>query len=247
MTDMTTIDERTRVVADTMSVQMARLLTGSRNVFHGLASPLPAAAIRLAQSYHNPDLEYLNIAGGVDAAPESLSISTCSPTFLEGSRSFFSLTDIFDLCARGRLDTAFLGGVQVDRAGRINNSVIGPFETPKVKLPGGAGSAAIVPRARRTIVWRTRHDHRSIVDSCSFVTASGSVQEVVTPLGVLRMEAGELRIAGWFSYSSHDEIVAQTGFAITDTADCGAIAAPSDAEIATLRTVDPAGIRYSEF
>jgi len=246
MTDTTPTTPVTQT-ADQMAVTMARLLGRSQNVFHGLASPLPAVAIALARALHNPRIEYLNIAGGVNIAAGSIDVSTCSPQFLDGSESFFSLTDIFDLSARGELDTAFLGGVQVDRHGGINNSVIGDFHAPKVKLPGGAGSAAIVPTAHHTIVWRTRHDTRSVVERCAFVTAAGSVREVVTPLGVLVMDGGELKIGRWYSFSSEAEIRANTGFEILTASEAGAEPDPTADELAMLARVDPAGVRYSEF
>lgn len=233
--------------ADRMACAMARALTESTTVFHGLASPLPAVAIALARRLYNPDLVYLNIAGGVNIHPASLEVSTCSPRYLERTESFFSLTDIFDLSARGKLDTAFLGGVQIDRAGRINNSVIGEFAHPKVKLPGGAGSAAIVPTARRTIVWRAKHDPRVLVEKCDFITAAGNVDTVVTPLGVLIREEGELVLAGWFSDTSPEAIREATGFKLRCSAACEELADPDEAELAGLDEVDPTGIRYSEF
>lgn len=234
-------------IADQMAVTMARLLTTSRNVFHGLASPLPAVAIALARAYHHPALEYLNIAGGVNIAASGLAVSTCAPSFLDQSESFFSLTDIFDLSARGKLDTAFLGGVQIDRRGRINNSVIGSFDQPKVKLPGGAGSAAIVPSAQRTIVWRTRHDTRSLVEQVDFVTATGNVREVVTPLGVLAMEDGELRLRSYFAYTSPQEVRDATGFALGDAREMASEPEPTPEELTVLYRVDPDGVRMSEF
>lgn len=243
----TDIPEAVRIAGDQMAVTMARLLTSSQNVFHGLASPLPAVAIALAKAYHNPTLEYVNIVGGVNIAPGAIEVSTCSPRFLSGSETFFSLTDIFDLSARGELDTAFLGGVQIDRSGGINNSVIGDFHAPKVKLPGGAGSAAIVPTARHTIVWRTRHDARSIVERCDFVTARGSVREVVTPLGVLEMRAGELQITRWFVGHSVEEIRENSGFPIAVADDASMEKEPNTEERAALERVDPTGVRYSEF
>ena len=103
-----------------------------------------------------------------------------------------TLTDLFDLAARGRLDTAFLSGVQIDGAGRINMSVIGDFARPTVRLPGGAGSAALMPRAKRTILWRTKHDPRVFVERLDFVTAQGNVDRVVTPLCVFRRRDGRL-------------------------------------------------------
>jgi glutaconate CoA-transferase, subunit B len=247
MTDTITPTAAVKQTADQMAVTMARLLAASRSVFHGLASPLPAVAIALAKAMHNPLLEYLNIAGGVNITSGSIDVSTCSPRFLAGSESFFSLTDIFDLSARGELDTAFLGGVQVDRYGGINNSVIGDFHAPKVKLPGGAGSAAIVPTAHHTIVWRTRHDTRSVVEKCAFVTAAGNVREVVTPLGVLVIDAGELKIGRWYSFSSEEKIRANTGYGILTATGAGEEPASTEDELAMLARVDPAGVRYSEF
>ena len=39
-----------------------------------------------------------------------------------------------------------------------------------------------MPTARRTIIWRTRHDTRTFVAELPFVTATGNVDRVVTPL-----------------------------------------------------------------
>lgn len=233
--------------ADYMAIAMARLLVDTRTVFHGLASPLPAVAIALARALHNPGLVYLNIAGGVNSHSSGLSISTCAPSFLDGSESFFSLTDIFDLSARGKLDTAFLGGVQIDREGRINNSVIGDFSRPKVRLPGGAGSAAIVPTARRTIVWRTRHDTRSFVEKCDFVTAAGNVREVVTPMGTLVVHDGELRLRSWFEFTSPSSIRENTGFDLKNAPGASEDAPPTEEELDKLNLVDRTGVRHSEF
>ena len=124
-----------------MAVVMARLLRNGERVFHGVASPLPMVAILLAKRLHAPTLVYLNIAGSVDPAPVSLTKSSTGPALLAGSATLVTLADLFDLSARGELHTAFLSAVQIDGAGRINMSVIGDFDHPKVRLPGGAGSA----------------------------------------------------------------------------------------------------------
>src|SRR5688572_32227073 len=131
----------TEVIApwDMMTVSMARLLRPRETVFHGVASPLPMVATLLAKRLHAPDLTYLNITGSIDPEPESLPVSTVDPSLLAGTRSLVTLADLFDLSARGRLDVAFLSGVQIDGAGRINLSAIGPFQKPTVRLPGGAG------------------------------------------------------------------------------------------------------------
>ncbi len=229
-----------------MAVAMARLLRDGETVMHGVASPLPMVAILLAKRLHAPNLVYLSIVGGVDPSPSALPVSTVDPALLEGARAQITLTDIFDLAARGRLDTAFLSGAQIDAQGRINLSVIGDFSRPKVRLPGGAGSAALLPTAKRTILWRTRHDRRTFVEQLPFVTAAGNVDRVVTPLCLFRRVNGRLRLESLHPGVSPEEVVAQTGFAL-EAPDVPTTPPPTEAELAALRAVDPNGVIRVEF
>lgn len=232
---------------DTMMViAMARLLRDGERVFHGVASPLPMIAILLAQHLHAPNLVYINITGGVNPQPEALPQTTVDPRLLHGSSVILRLADIFDMSARGDLDTAFLGGVQIDSLGRINMSVIGPYNHPKVRLPGGAGSAAILPTAKRTILWRTKHDPRTFVEKLSFVTASGHVDRVVTPLCVFVKRDGRLRLESIHPYSSAEEVRQQTGFPV-ETAGVPLTPMPTAEELAALAKVDPDRVRLVEF
>ncbi len=232
--------------ATMMVVAMARLLRDGERVFHGVASPLPMIAILLAQRLHAPNLVYINITGGVNPQPESLPESTVDPRLLHGSHVILRLADIFDMSARGDLDTAFLGGVQIDIRGHINMSVIGPYERPKVRLPGGAGSAAILPTAKRTLLWRTKHDQRTFVEKLSFVTASGNVDRVITPLCVFAAREGRLQLESIHPYSSAAEVRQQTGFAV-ETAGVPLTPAPTEQELTALNVVDPEHVRLVEF
>ncbi len=232
---------------DTMMViAMARLLRDGERVFHGVASPLPMVAILLAQRLHAPNLVYINITGGINPHPESLPQTTVDPRLMHGSHVIFKLIDIFDMSARGDLDTAFLGGVQIDAQGRINMSVIGPYDHPKVRLPGGAGSAAILPTAKRTILWRTKHDPRTFVEKLSFVTASGNVDRVVTPLCIFVKRNSRLQLESIHPYSSPEEVKQQTGFPI-ETEGIPITPAPTPEELTTLAQVDPDRVRLVEF
>ena len=230
-----------------MAVSLARLLRNGETVFHGVASPLPMVAILLAKALHAPDLIYLNITGSVDPTPASLPISTVSPMLLHGTRSIVTLTDLFDLAARGRLDTAFLSGVQIDGHGRINMSVIGEFAKPKVRLPGGAGSAALMPSAKRTLLWRTKHDPRIFVDKLDFVTAEGNVDRVVTPLCIFARRDGWLEVETIHPGVSPDQLRAATGFPIDVGGSTPITEPPSDEELAALERIDPTRVSSSEF
>lgn len=241
---MTTDNEFTREI---MTVALARLLKNGETVFHGVASPLPMTAILLAKRLQAPDLVYLNIAGSTDPSPSRLPVSTVDPALLNGARGLVTLTDLFDLAARGRLDTAFLSGVQIDGHGRINMSVIGDFAKPKVRLPGGAGSAALMPKARRTLIWRTKHDPRVFVETLDFVTAAGNVDRVVTPLCVFKRVDGRLTVESIHPGVSPDQLIAATGFPIVADAFTPTTPPPTDEERRLIAEIDPAGVALTEF
>lgn len=234
-----------------MPIALARLLRDGETVFHGVASPAPMIAILLAKRLHAPNLIYLNITGSIDPTPMTLPASTVDPRLLQGTRSLVTLTDLFDLSARGKLDTAFLSGVQIDAQGQINMSLIpgpnGDVHRPKVRLPGGAGSACIMPTAKRTILWRTKHDPRTFVERVSFKTTGGRVDRVVTPLCIFRRVEGRLTVESIHPYSSPDEVQAQTGFSLNLSPAVPITPLPTPEELAALEAVDPEKVRLIEF
>jgi glutaconate CoA-transferase subunit B len=204
-------------------------------------------ATLLAKRLQAPNLVYLNITGSVDPVPDRLPVSTVDPALLRGTRSLVTLTDLFDLAARGRLNVAFLSGAQIDQEGRINLSVIGEFNRPKVRLPGGAGSAALMPSANRVILWRTKHDRRAFVERLDFVTGAGNVDRVVTPLCVFVRREGRLVVESIHPGVTPEQLRAQTGFAIEVDASTPVTPAPTEAELAALAEVDPERVIESEF
>jgi glutaconate CoA-transferase subunit B len=235
----------TETAADFMAVALARLLRDGERVFHGVASPLPMVAILLARRLHAPNLVYLNITGSVDPRPAVLPRSTVDPVLLHGSAALVTLAELFDLSARGGLDTAFLGGVQIDGTGRINLSVIGDFHRPRVRLPGGAGSALILPTARRTILWRTQHTPRSLVERLDFVTAAGNVDRLVTPLCVFRLEGARFTLEALAPGVTVDRVREATGF-LFRVPDDVPVLTPTAAELAALAEIDPERVREIE-
>ncbi len=234
-----------------MPIAMARLLRNDETVFHGVASPLPMVAILLAKALHAPDLVYLNITGSTDPIPETLPRSTVDPALFAHTRSRVTLIELFDLSARGQLDTAFLSGVQIDRGGNINMSLIpgpdGDPHRPKVRLPGGAGSAAIMPTAKRTILWRTKHDPRVFVERVAFRTTGGNVDRVVTPLCIFRRVDGTLEVESIHPYATPDQVRVQTGWPVNVDDSTPRTPEPSAEELKALAAVDPQNVRLIEF
>lgn len=236
--------------ADYITVAMAREIKDGERVFHGVASPMPVVAIQLAKRLHAKNAVYLSIAGVVDADPSSFSnYSTADASIREGAVTEFLLSDIFDLSARGALDVAFLSGAQIDGYGRLNLSAIGSFHQPKVRLPGGAGSAALLPTVKRGILWKTNHDKRSLVEKLDVVTAAGNTEIVITPLGIFKRSSSDqrLRLFSIFPTSTFEEIVENTGFTVEKHADFTPFQSITEEENELLQSIDPNGLRYTEF
>ncbi len=236
--------------ADYITVAMARLINDGERVFHGVASPMPAIAIQLAKRLHAKNAVYLSIAGGVDAEPSGYSgVSTADASLREGAIVDFPLSDIFDLSARGGLDVAFLSGAQIDGQGRINLSAIGPFHKPKVRLPGGAGSAALLPTVKRGILWKTTHDKRGLVDKLDVITATGNTEIVITPLGIFKKSEidNRLKLLSVFPTVTIDEVIENTGFTVEKHENFEVFASVTADEIRLLEEIDGNGVRFSEF
>ncbi len=230
--------------SEMMIVTMARLLTDAENAFMGVASNLPFFAIWLAKKLYNPHLTWLSIPGRVNPNPEFPPRSTVDFQMSRGGDATITLSQIFDMSARGELDVAFLSGVQVDKHGNFNLSHIAEGDKLKIQFTGGAGSALLCANTKRVIFWRTRHDKRSLVDKCSLNTATGNIYSVVTPIAEFRKKEGVLVLNSVFPYSSFDEVSENTGFPISKAPFASP---PTEDELLLLREFDPEGVREIEF
>jgi glutaconate CoA-transferase subunit B len=183
---------------------IAGLLRNGERVATGTLSPLPAAATLLAKMTHAPDLEPL-----IYGDPE-----------LRLAEGFHEL---FALAQQGKIDVFFLSGVQIDREGNINLSVLGDYDRPAVRLPGGAGSSMLSALARRVILFTVNHNPRLFVPRVDFINATatdnvpwrrGGISHVVTPLGIMAFDAVGKRLVLEAVYTgvSLEEVARQTGF-----------------------------------
>ncbi|MRI55636.1 glutaconate CoA-transferase [Methylobacterium sp. DB1607] len=210
---------------------LARFVRPNEITFSGVNSALPMLACLLAKRAYPFAFTYINVAGGVDPSPSMVPISSSDPVLAEGSRSIFANEDFYDLCTRGQMDLCFLGAAQVDALGRTNVSCIGDWHAPKVRLPGGGGGAVMLPTARRAVTWRTEHSRRTLVETLDFVTASGGMHGVVTPIAVFTKRDGRLVLASWHPEASLDEVQDRTGFRFeTDGAEPTQPPTPAEAE-----------------
>ena len=154
-----------------MIINASRALRGSRVVFVGVG--LPNIACNLARRSHSPDMELVYESGVFGAQPARLPLSIGDPTLVSGATSVTSMADLFMYYLQGGLvDAALLGGAQIDRFGNLNTTVIGPYEAPKVRLPGSGGACEIAINARK-ILMIMRLKKRAFVEKLDFQTSPG--------------------------------------------------------------------------
>lgn len=250
--------------AELMAVCLAREISDGDRVLQGLYSPLPMMACLLAKNFHAPNMTYLNTADVIDPQPKELPFSTAGPALQESAVAYIPLWQTFDLAQRGELDLIFLGAAQVDRYGNTNLSVIGPYEKPKVRLPGGAASAHLCA-TMETVIWIPRHNNRVLVEKVDFITGQGYLsggdareragipkggpRKVVTNLCVMDFEPGSkaMRLISLHPGVTVEQVKKATGFDLIIPLTVEETTPPSGNELAFMQEIDPKGVRELEF
>ena len=132
-------------IDELMVVTLAREFTDETRAFNGAVSFIPVCAYLLARKTHAPGLVWAASSIAVDANPERLAESTLSDAIWEGAAMLSNSPFDFWAYAQGaRYNTFAFRGAQIDRFGNVNNTVIGSYEDPKVRLPGGGGMADVL-------------------------------------------------------------------------------------------------------
>ena len=244
--------------SELMTINAARLLRDDDVVFVGVG--LPNLACNLARRTHAPNLVMIYEAGVIGAQPARLPLSIGDPTLVSGALAVCSMYDIFAFyLQRGNVDVGFLGGAQIDRFGNINATVIGPYEHPKVRLPGSGGSMEIAAWANRCYIL-TPHQKRRFPEELDFRTSAGFLGgraerqaahlrgggplAVVTDLGVLEPdETGELVLTALHPGATAEQARENTGWELKVAPSLRLTLPPGDEELRILREdLDPKGI-----
>jgi glutaconate CoA-transferase subunit B len=235
------VDGATAVSADEMmAVEASRRLQDGTVCFVGIG--LPSLAANLARRTHAPGCVLVYESGTIGAKPADLPLSIGDGELADTADAVVSVPEMFAYWLQGgRIDVGFLGAAQIDKHGNLNSTVIGDYDKPDVRLPGGGGAPEIALGVRDVIVL-LRQSKRAFVERLDFVTSLGdNVRAVVTNLGVLEPRGGELTLVAVHPAVSVDDACAATGWELLVADDVHESAPPTAAELTTLRALRTKG------
>jgi acyl CoA:acetate/3-ketoacid CoA transferase beta subunit len=252
-------------IDELMVCRVAAEVDGDGVVVMGSFTPLAYAAYMLAKLTHAPDA-YLVGFDAVGMAPIPLSFTGAEAAAYKGAVARWSmLTEINSIHLSNHGGVEAVSSAQFDGSGAINLSTIGPFESPKVRLPGGAGAAEVIKMYRKMVAYFPNHSPRTLVERVEFVTGTRwkvgrAAREaahlqpgpivVVTNLAVLVKDEDDrpFRIESLHPGVAADDVVAATGFALEVPAEIPATAEPTATQVALLRErIDPLGTVKIDF
>jgi glutaconate CoA-transferase subunit B len=236
---------------EVMTVVAARHLRHARVCFIGVGRPSTAAI--LAREVHNPDLVLVYESGTIGAKPYRIPLSIGDGELAETADAVVSVPEMFNYWVQpGRLDVAFLGAAQIDRFGNLNSTVIGDYDRPKVRLPGGGGAPEIAAACGEVVVIAP-HSPRTFVERLDFVTSVGfgdgpgarerlgfrgrGPTTVITDLGVLEPDSDtkELTLTQLHEGVEPDRVREATAWPLAVAAEPRRTEPSTDEELGTLR------------
>jgi glutaconate CoA-transferase subunit B len=236
---------------EVMTIAAARELVGARSCFVGIG--LPSVAANLARALHAPGLVLVYESGTLGAKPTRLPLSIGDGELSSTADVVVSVPEIFNYWLQpGRIDVGMLGAAQVDRFANLNTTVIGPYDHPKVRLPGAGGAPEIASACPRAIIVmrqsrRTFVNHLDYLTTIGFGDGAGSRERLGMPgagprvlisdLGVYRPDpvTFEMTLTSLHPGATVDEVRDATGWDVKVSDDLIETLAPTGEELAFLR------------
>jgi glutaconate CoA-transferase subunit B len=154
-----------------MTIAAARALKDDDVCFVGIGQP--SAAANLARLSHAPNVTLIYESGTLGTKPSVLPLSIGDGELCETALTTVSVPEMFRYWLQGgRITVGFLGGAQIDKFANLNTTVVGPYEKPKVRLPGGGGAPEIAISCGEIFIIM-KQSRRSFVDKIDFFTSIG--------------------------------------------------------------------------
>lgn len=241
--------------SELMVIVAARELNDGDSVLVGVG--IPNLAANLAKKLHAPNLLMVYESGAVGSNPSRMPLSIGDPCLVSGAKSVCSMYEQFAYYLQGgRINVGFLGGAQIDKYGNINSTVIGNYDSPKVRLPGSGGACDIASNVDKIIVI-TPHEKRRFVEKVDFLTSPGFLDgkegwkklklqgggpyAVITNLCTFKFDeaTGEMTVVSLHEGVTIEQVRENTPWEVKVAEKLETTKAPTDREISALRSLDP--------
>ena len=234
-----------------MTIAAARALRNSDVCFVGIG--MPSAACNLARLTHAPDITLIYESGTIATKPDVLPLSIGDGELCETALTTVPVVEMFRYwLLAGRMTVGFLGGAQIDRFANLNTTVVGSYDKPKVRLPGGGGAPEIASSCGEIFIIMNQTP-RNFVGKLDFVTSMGHGEggdhrarlglktkgptKLITDLCVFEPDptTKEMTVTSIHPGVTRDEIAAKTGWPVRYAAQVAETALPTITELQVLR------------
>jgi len=234
-----------------MTIAAARALRNTDICFVGIG--MPSAAANLARLTHAPDITLIYESGTIGTKPDVLPLSIGDGELCDTALTTVSVPEMFRYWLQGgRMTVGFLGGAQIDRFANLNTTVVGPYDKPKTRLPGGGGAPEIAIACGEIFIIM-RQAKRSFVGNLDFVTSFGygrggddrerlgiktkGPTKLVTDLAVFEPDAEtrEMTVVSIHPGVTREQIQDNTGWPVRYAIAVGETAPPTERELFVLR------------
>ncbi len=252
-------------IGELMCVTLAREIEDGDVVVLGSFTPLAYASYILAKITHAPNITLLAYAS-VDTRPFQLSFTRAEAAATRGAALMWTmLEDLNSVHLKGRGDVEAISSIQADQYGNINLSVIGEYDKPLLRGPGGAGAPEVIKMHRKMIGYFPSHTTRTFVPKVDVITGTryviGAKERVesgyrpgpiryITNLAVISKEEKDkpFKIDSLHPGVSVEQVVENTGFELEVPKDVPETEKPTAEQVRLLREeVDPYGTIAFDF
>ena len=154
-----------------MTIAAARALRNDDVCFVGIG--MPSAASNVARLTHAPGITLIYESGTIATRPDVLPLSIGDGELCDTALTTVSVPEMFRYWLQGgRMTVGFLGGAQIDRFANLNTTVVGSYDKPKVRLPGGGGAPEIASACGEIFIIMAQ-SKRSFAAKLDFITSMG--------------------------------------------------------------------------
>jgi glutaconate CoA-transferase, subunit B len=236
-----------------MTVAASRALRPTDVCFVGIGQP--SAACNLARLTHAPEITLIYESGTIATKPNVLPLSIGDGELCETALTTVSVPEMFRYWLQGgRITVGFLGGAQIDKYANLNTTVVGPYDKPKVRLPGGGGAPEIATSCGEIFIIMA-HGKRGFVDKLDFVTSLGhgtggdtrkklglatkGPTKLITDLCIFEPDAEtkEMMVTSIHPGATREQIDGNTGWKVRYATKAAETAPPTAVELDALRAL----------